>query len=65
MLKSRGKGTRREVLLGGDKIEWNRGRKYTMLSYSGLAKGEGYFVIEQLVTVHCSFLYFGLVSTVT
>ena len=41
------------------------GRKYTMLSYSGLAKGEGYVVIEQLVTVHCSFLYFGLVSTVT
>ena len=40
-------------------------RKYTMLSYSGLAKGEGYVVIEQLVTVHCSFLYFGLVSTVT
>ena len=40
-------------------------RNYTMLSYSGLAKGEGYIVIEQLVTVHCSFLYFGLVSTVT
>ena len=24
------------------------------------ARGEGYIVIEQLVTVHCSFLYFGL-----
>ena len=24
-LKSRGKGTRREALLGGDKIEWYRG----------------------------------------
>ena len=29
------------------------------------AKGEGYIVIEQLVTVHSSFLYFELVSTVT
>ena len=25
VLKSRGKGTRREALLGGDKIEWYRG----------------------------------------
>ena len=24
-LKARGKGTRREALLGGDKIEWYRG----------------------------------------
>ena len=28
------------------------------------AKGEGYIVIEQLVTVHFSFLYFELVSTI-
>ena len=28
------------------------------------ARGEGYIVIEQLVTVHCSFLYFELVSTI-
>ena len=25
VLKSRGKGTRREALLGGDKIKWYRG----------------------------------------
>ena len=30
----------------------------------GFAKGEGYIVIK-LVTVHCSFLYFELVSTIT
>ena len=29
------------------------------------AKEEGYIVIKQLVTVHCSFLYFELVSTIT
>ena len=28
------------------------------------ARGEGYIVIEQLVNVHCSFLYFKLVSTI-
>ena len=28
------------------------------------AKEEGYVVIKQLVTVHCSFLYFELVSTI-
>ena len=28
------------------------------------AKGEGYIVIKQLVTVHCSFLYFELVPTI-
>ena len=40
-------------------------RKYIMLSYIGLCKGEGYIVIKQLVTVNFSSLYFGLVSTVT
>ena len=29
------------------------------------AKEEGYIVIKQLVSVHCSFLYFELVSTIT
>ena len=29
------------------------------------AREEGYIVIEQLATVHCSFLYFELVSTIT
>lgn len=29
------------------------------------AKGEGYIVIKKLVTVHCSFLYFELVPTIT
>ena len=29
------------------------------------AKEEGYIVIEQLLSVHCSFLYFELVSTIT
>ena len=29
------------------------------------AKEEGYFVIKQLVSVHCSFLYFELVLTIT
>ena len=28
------------------------------------AKGEGYIVIKQLVTVHCSFLYFELVPII-
>ena len=28
-------------------------------------KEEGYIVIKQLVSVHCSFLYFELVSTIT
>ena len=28
------------------------------------AKEEGYIVIIQLVSVHCSFLYFELVSTI-
>ena len=32
-----------------------------MLSYSG----EGNIVIEQLVTVRCSLVYFELVSTIT
>ena len=36
-----------------------------MLSYSGLCQREGYIVNEQLVTVHCSFLYFELVSIST
>ena len=29
------------------------------------AKEEGYIVIKQLASVHCSFLYFELVSTIT
>ena len=29
------------------------------------AKEEGYIVIKQLVSVHCSFLYFEIVSTIT
>ena len=29
------------------------------------AKEEGYIVIKQLLSVHCSFLYFELVSTIT
>ena len=29
------------------------------------AKEEGHIVIKQLVSVHCSFLYFELVSTIT
>ena len=50
------------IILNGTFVESSR---YLMLSYSGLCQREGYIVIEQLVTVHCSFLYFELVSTLT
>ena len=36
--------------------------KYIVLGYSGR---EGFVIMKQSVTVHCSLLYFGLVSTVT
>ena len=40
--------------------------KYIMLTVTvDFARGEGYIVIAQLVTVHCSFLYVELVSTIT
>ena len=39
---------------------------YIMLPVTvDFARGEGYIVIAQLVTVYCSFLYFELVSTIT
>ena len=41
-------------------IQVNTSRYVTV----GFAKGEGCFVIK-LVTVHCSFLYFELVFTIT
>ena len=39
--------------------------EYIVLCYSGLCQRERYIIVKQSVTVHCSVLYFGLVSIVT
>ena len=40
-------------------------RRHVVLGYGGLCQRKGYIILKQSVTVHCSLLYFGLVSTVT
>ena len=39
--------------------------RHVVLGYGGLCQRNGYVILKQSVTVRCSLLYFGLVSTVT
>ena len=39
--------------------------KYIVLCYSGLCQRKRYIVVKQSLTVHCSVLYFELISIVT